>query len=238
MKAEEAMPIAGIMIGIAAILASILTIRGVAPLPEKYESVKSFFFEELKRQTDFGAMKSVGDVETIKRGVVEMKGSRQLASADLEGLLAEYRVVFSRFLIDSENGGSREERAENIEFIDKLIGEVRTKVPFSSLPEGDQLTAMQLQNSIESGDKDIARTQLGILSTSLGKRISFLDRQAESNQRWLIVGLLATIAGILTTVVVYLLSRRMALSKRLDAFVQDITDIVVKPIQREKAPKK
>ncbi len=82
-----------IIMAAAAIITSIWTMFTIAPSLGKYESVKSSFFEELERQMGLGTIEDIGDVETVRLGVAELKNSRRLESAEIEELLAQLRVV-------------------------------------------------------------------------------------------------------------------------------------------------
>ena len=181
-------------------------------LPEKYESTKSFFFEDLKSQIDLGVVKDIEDVEMVRHGVVETKDSKELASADLEGLLAEYGVV-SRFLFDSKDEKSQDKRAGHIHLVKKLIKEAREKEPFSILPKGDRSLATELKKNIERGEKELASNQLDKLMTSLGKTISVVSREAERNRLWSITSLFLAAVGIGITILIFLISGQLRVNR-------------------------
>lgn len=104
---------------IAGILAT--TSWWIAPSPKKYESTKSYFFEQLKKQSDLEVIRDIEDVERVRDGVVELKNSRQLELADLERLLAGYSVVLPQFPIDAKGENPQKKVAEAILFVDGLI---------------------------------------------------------------------------------------------------------------------
>lgn len=210
--AVGALTISGIIVYY--VISGVITL---VPKRETYDWTKMRFFEQLDTEISLGTLRDVKDIERVRDGIARSLESTQLRSDDLESLLKEYSVQ-TRWDEESDDTTQR----ERIQTVNGLIEAVAARGPFSVLPEGDELTAMQLENSIELGDRDTALARLRILTTSLGRQISSLRGQVESNRQWVILGLLATIAGILVTVVVYLLSRRAALSRRFDEITRYI----------------
>lgn len=99
--------IAVVMVGLS--FASVLfIIEGTFSSRRDYESVKSFFFEELERQMDLGTIKSIDDVERVRLGVAEIRNLKQFESAKMETLLAEFWVLHGQLAFDSEGNDSRE----------------------------------------------------------------------------------------------------------------------------------
>lgn len=172
------------IMAVVAIATAIWSMFTVVPSPGKYESVKSSFFEELERQMDLGTIEDIGDVERVRLGVAELKNSRQLEVAGIETLLAQLRVVLGQSAFGPESNDSREQAAEYINLVDRLIDEVREKKPFSVLPEGSRSLATDLRSSVELGQKDLALNQLDRLAVSLGTTISVVSQEAETNRSW------------------------------------------------------
>ena len=179
--------------------------------PQKYASVKEEFFRQIEKQIVLGALKNTEDAEMVQVGVSREKDSEKLRLDDLGGLLAEYLVW-----VNLERASNEGQQVEKVQIVKVIIREVASEKPFSVLPEEDQLTAIELKNSIESGDKDVALSRMQLLTTSLGKEISSLRRKTESGWRWTIYSFIIGGIGVVVTIVLSLLYRGISRSREFD----------------------
>jgi len=185
---------------------------GIAP--EKYASVKNEFFRQVERQITLGTVENAEDVEMIRIGVSRERDSEKLRLDDLQGLLTEYLVWVSLDkAADEEQQVKQVKRAKAVKTI---LREVTSEKPFSILPEEDQLIAIELKSSIESGNKDTALSRMVLLTNSLGKEISSLKRRIESSWRWTIYSVLIGGIGVVVTIVLSLLYRGVSRSREFD----------------------
>ncbi|TES85698.1 hypothetical protein E3J95_03825 [Candidatus Aerophobetes bacterium] len=185
--------------------------------PGKYKSIKTEFFQQLDAQIALDSLVSVEDVEMIQIGVSREKDSEKLRSDDLQGLLTEYLVYAG-----AEKDSDQSERAKKVNVIKALLREVTSEKPFTILPDEDQLTAIELKNSIELGDEDTALSRLHLLSTSVGKEISSLKRRVESGWRWTIYSALIGGLGVIVTIVLSLLYRGAKWGRELDYLMREV----------------
>ena len=207
---------ASLAIGLLAALAVI--IAGLQISPGKYKPIKSEFFQQLDAQIALDSLASVEDVEMIQIGVSRKKDSEKLRSDDLQGLLTEYLVYAG-----AEKDSDQSERAKKVNVIKAILQEATSEKPFAILPDEDQLTAIELKNSIELGDKDTALSRLHLLSRSVGKEISSLKRRVESGWRWTIYSALIGGLGVIVTIVLSLLYRGTRWSHEFGYLLATIT---------------
>jgi len=179
--------------------------------PEKYASVKNEFFRQVEKQITLGTVENAEDVEMIRIGVSREKDSEKLRLDDLQGLLTEYLVWVSL-----DKAADEDQQVKKAKTVKAILKEVTSEKPFSVLPEEDQLTAIELKNSIESGDKDAALSRMQLLTTSLGKEISSLKRRTESSWRWTIYSFIIGSVGVLVTIVLSLLYTGISRSREFD----------------------
>ena len=112
--------------------------------PEKYASVKNEFFRQVEKQITLGTVENAEDVEMIRIGVSREKDSEKLRLDDLQGLLTEYLVW-----VGLDKAADEEQQVKKAKAVKAILKEVTSEKPFSVLPEEDQLTAIELKNSIE-----------------------------------------------------------------------------------------
>ena len=187
--------------------------------PEKYGSVKNEFFRQVEKQIALGTVENAEDVEMIRIGVSREKDSEKLRLDDLQGLLTEYLVW-----VGLDKAADEEQQVKKAKAVKAILKEVTSEKPFSVLPEEDQLTAIELKNSIESGDKDAALSRMQLLSTSLGKEISSLKRRTESSWRWTVYSFIIGSVGVLVTIVLSLLYRGISASRQWMRAVENLSD--------------
>lgn len=188
--------------------------------PEKYASVKNEFFRQVEKQITLGTVENAEDVEMIRIGVSREKDSEKLRLDDLQGLLTEYLVWVSL-----DKAADEEQQVKQAKAMKAILKEVTSEKPFSVLPEEDQLTAIELKNSIESGDKDAALSRMQLLTASLGKEISSLKRRTEGSWRWTIYSALIGGIGIVVTIVLFLLYRGVSRSREFDNLMGMLEDL-------------
>ena len=206
----------------------------------RYNSVQAEFFRQIESQASLGALRSAEDIEMIRLGVAREKNSEKLRTDNLKGLLTEYLVsitkekearseLWSRLQRESgkekilDRMPDKENRAEKVRTAQDLVRITTSEKPFSILPEGDQVTAVELENSIKLGDREASLTRLRVLTASLGKEISSLKTKIETNWRWTIVSAFLGGGGILVTMLVFMFSRRVALARDFRKLRRDLT---------------
>lgn len=183
--------------------------------PQKYASVKEEFFRQIEKQIVLGTLKNAEDAEMVQVGVSRERNSEKLRLDDLGGLLTEYLVW-----VNLERASDEGQQVEKAQIVKPIIREVASEKPFSVLPEEDQVTAIELKNSIELGDKDAALSRMQLLTSSLGKEISSLRRKTESSWRWTIYSVVIGSIGVLVTIVLFLLYRGISQSRDFRTVVE------------------
>lgn len=194
-----------VLLIIGVILSVILFSLRIAPVSEKYNSIKSEFFRQIDKQFTLGTLTGVEDIETIRLGIVREKNSEKLRSDNLEGLLAEYLNS-----IELDERANKEQEARKVQIVKGLIRDLASEKPYSVLPKEAQSIAVDLKESIEYGDTQGALARLEKLATSLGSKISMFEDRAEKNWRWTITSVLLGATGILVTILLSVVSRRWA----------------------------
>jgi len=209
------------------LMATVALIAGITVLvvtwritPEKYASVKNEFFRQVERQITLGTVENAEDVEMIRIGVSRERDSEKLRLDDLQGLLTEYLVWVSL-----DKAADEEQQVKKAKAVKAILGEVTSEKPFSILPEEDQLTAIELKSSIESGDKDTALSRMELLTSSLGKEISSLKRRTEGSWRWTIYSALIGGIGVVVTIVLSLLYRGVSRLREFDYLIGMLEDL-------------
>lgn len=201
--------LAGTLTGVVAGIVIIYVALSIAPFKERYVSVKAEFFRQIDKRIALGTLTSVEDMETVRLGVVRGKDSEKLKSDDLQGLLAEY---LNSIEVDEK---SIEEQQARMRLVKGLIEKLASEKPFSILPKEEQSIAVELKESIESGDSGGALTRLEKLASSLGSKLAMFEGRAERNWKWTITSALLGAAGILITIFFFLISWRVTTSRRL-----------------------
>lgn len=194
-----------------------------------FELTKTEFFQQIDRQISLGTLETVKDIEMIRLGVARDRNSDKLRLDDLEGLLAEYLTWMGL-----DKVSDKIKQVEKVQVIKNIIKDHASKKPYSILPQGDQLIAIELKESIESGNKEASLNRLESLAASLGTQITSAENKVERNWRWTITSILIGIAGVLATVLVSLLSRRIGLSSRFEGLHRRVDALWEGLLLREK----
>ncbi len=154
-----------------------------------FRKAKELFFDELRRRITLDVIKDLDDVTMVKNWAMRQGGTTQFEGMPIDELLEE-------FLSDITQGAEEERAKEKYVFIELLIDTKRLQEPFSILPSEERTKAQRLQQCIESGQKEDAKSYLLELLNSLGGRLEVSNKNVARNRNLAIVAAIASISAI------------------------------------------
>ncbi len=156
----------------------------------RLEEAKKDFFAQLNNRLDKGLMRNdkEEDFAQVKRNVERNKSSALFEISTLDMLLEDYLA----YLVVDANAA---QAPDHYRFVQAFLDRLRAQKPFSSLPPNERLIAQALQQGIERGEKEEARSRLSELTEATAARIDQANRDARRNAQLALVGALASVAG-------------------------------------------